>query len=137
MTAKEHLLQVKRADAVIANRQSELENLRELSTSISCSNEGEKVQKTLDTDKISSLIAKIVDIQHEINDSIDDYIDLKHKIASEINGLGVGDHTKVLFKRYIEYKSWELIAVEMNFSIRHIYNLHGTALLEFQKKYCS
>ena len=34
----------------------------------------------------------------------------------------------LLYKRYVLYKTWEEIAVDMNYSIRKIYYLHGEAL---------
>ena len=39
----------------------------------------------------------------------------------------------VLHRRYIEGQSFELIAVELNYSYRHVIRLHGEALLEVDK----
>lgn len=41
----------------------------------------------------------------------------------------------ILFARYIEKKTFEVIATEMNYSFRNITRLHGRALKEFEKKY--
>ena len=35
---------------------------------------------------------------------------------------------KLLIKRYLQFKTWEQIAVEMNYSWRQIVRLHGKAL---------
>lgn len=39
-----------------------------------------------------------------------------------------GDEGAVLYARYVELKSFERIAVDMNYSYRHIHRIHGRAL---------
>lgn len=41
----------------------------------------------------------------------------------------------ILFARYIEKKTFEVIATEMKYSWRQVVRLHGTALKQFEKKY--
>jgi DNA-directed RNA polymerase specialized sigma subunit len=43
----------------------------------------------------------------------------------------------VLFARYIEQKTFERIAADMNYSFRQITRLHRRAIFEFEKKYGS
>ena len=42
-------------------------------------------------------------------------------------------HYDVLYKRYIEYQSFERIAVEMDYTYRNVHYLHGRALQAFDK----
>ena len=42
---------------------------------------------------------------------------------------------QILFSRYIEKKTFEKIATEMEYSWRQIVRLHGKALQQFEKKY--
>ena len=41
---------------------------------------------------------------------------------------------KVLFKRYVEYKGFDKIAVELECSERNVYTIHGQALKDFTEK---
>ena len=42
-----------------------------------------------------------------------------------------GAEKEVLIRRYLMGKAWEQIAVEMNYTYRHVTRLHGTALQSF------
>lgn len=39
----------------------------------------------------------------------------------------------LLTYRYLDFMTWESIAVEMNYNIRHLYNLHDRALKEIKQ----
>ena len=47
----------------------------------------------------------------------------------------VGDPTlrNLLIYRYLDFETWESIAVMMNYGIRHVYKLHGRALNHIDK----
>lgn len=57
---------------------------------------------------------KLYQIQNEIYSSIDKIEDDKYFV--------------VLYERYIALKTWEQIAEDNHYSIRHVYRLHGEAL---------
>ncbi len=40
----------------------------------------------------------------------------------------------MLFKRYVEYKSFKVIAKEMHYSYQYVIRLHKQALKEFEKR---
>jgi DNA-directed RNA polymerase specialized sigma subunit len=73
-------------------------------------------------------VAKIVDLQEEINRKIDNYVDLKREISAVLEQMDDPDQVKVLHKRYFEYKPWERIACEMSYSFRNVCYIHGKAL---------
>ena len=75
-----------------------------------------------------------IDLEAEINAEIDRFVDEKHKIINQIQGLKNSDYISLLFKRYVEFKSLERICVEMNFSYDYIKHLHGYALKDFEDK---
>ena len=66
---------------------------------------------------------------------IDRFVDLKNKIISEIQGLSNPVYIQILYKKYVEAKRLEVIAVEMSYSYDHIKHAHGRALQEFGRKY--
>ena len=79
-------------------------------------------------------VLKIVMLEQEINTEIDKYVDLKRKITGEIQSLQDPQFIKVLFKRYVEYKGFDKIAVELECSERNVYTIHGQALKDFTEK---
>lgn len=136
MRAKEYLRQIRIADKKINNLIHEVDMLRDsISHPKPINYDKDPVQGGSRNDSMAASIAKYVDMEQEINRQTDGLIDLRHKIIGEINQLNNPAHIELLFKRYVEYKTWEQIAVEMDYTIRWIYSLHGSALQEFEAKH--
>lgn len=135
MKAKEYLKQIEKLDKCIDQKQIECDSLRLLAESNGSIQYGERVQTSPQGDTLEKKVVKYVQMEQEINDMIDRFVDLKHKIIDEIQGLSEVKHIDVLFKKYVQYKSLEQIAVEMNYSYDRIKHIHGYALQEFDKKY--
>ena len=55
-------------------------------------------------------------------------LELKEKIMATIQSVADVELQTLLEKRYLCFLSWEKIAVEMHYSIQHIYRMHDTAL---------
>lgn len=79
-------------------------------------------------DRISNIIAKIVDLEKQINDEIDHFVDLKKEIHDVIEAVKSPDQRLVLRCRYIEFLTWEKTAEIMNYSIKQIHRIHSAAL---------
>lgn len=134
MIAKEYLSQIRLMDIKINNKLKELVNLKEMSMALGGCSFEERVQTSKETgDTIGISIAKIIDLQHEINQDVDILVDLKADIIKAIDSINIDDCIDLLYKRYIFYSRWEQIAVDMNYSIRQIHNIHGIALREINK----
>ncbi|HQD36753.1 MAG TPA: DUF1492 domain-containing protein [Thermodesulfovibrio thiophilus] len=130
MTAKQYLRQAYRLNELINSHIKELEQLRLLSTSVPSTDfSKERVQGgNLPGDRISNIIAKIVDLEKQINDEIDRFIDLKKEIHDAIDAVQNPDQQLVLRCRYIEFLTWEKTAEIMNYSIKQIHRIHSAAL---------
>lgn len=135
MTTKEYLSQISRLNRMIQNKLSEIAQLRELSRSISAPNGEEKVQTSPNYDKIGTAYAKIDDMERRLDKIIDEYIDKKEMITSQIEGMEDEILYDILFSRYISKKTFEKIATKMGYSFKQVARLHGRALQEFEKKY--
>ncbi len=135
MNAKEYLQQAYRLNELIDSNQRELDQLRALSTSISAVDVSkERVQGGADShDKIGSIIAKIVDLNDIINDEIDRFVDLKTDIHNKIMLIPDNTEKLVLKYRYIEFETWESIAVELGYTFQWVHVLHKRALKSFEK----
>ena len=135
MDTKTYLQQISRLDRMINNKLSEISQLRELAMSVSAVKNEERVQNTPNFDKIGTAYCKIEEMEEKLDKLIDEYVDKKNLIISQIDGIEDETYYEILFARYIEKKTFEKIADEMTYSFRNVTRLHGRALQEFEKKY--
>lgn len=135
MKTKDYLSQVSRLSKMINNKLSEISQLREVSVSISAIGNDEKVQTSPNFDKIGTAIAKIDELENNIDKMIDEYLVKRERIITQIDTMEEESVYQILFSRYIEKKTFEKIATEMKYSWRQIVRLHGKALQQFEKKY--
>lgn len=126
--AKEFLEQVKLCDTHINNKLEELSSLKDMVTHITSSLGGEVVSGGSNQDKLGDAIAKIIDLENEINNAVDAYIDKKKQVGAVLDNLTDPDQIKVLHKRYFEDMTWEEIACAMHMTYRNVCYIHGRAL---------
>lgn len=136
--AKQYLNQIKRLDNLINTKQHELETLKSMLTNITVPLQQDRVQSNGAGDTIGNTVAKIVDLQNEINEQIDRFVDSRAKIVKQIDMIQNPDFHKLLYLRYLQYKTWNQIAEELShkddpFSLQWVHTMHGRALQEFQK----
>ena len=135
MTTKEYLCQISRLDRMINNKLSEISQLRELAMNVSAVKNEERVQTTPNFDKIGTAYCKIEAMEEKLDKLIDEFVDKKNLIISQIDKIENETYYEILFARYIEKKTFEKIADEMNYSFRNTTRLHGLALREFERKF--
>ena len=132
-SAKEYLLSIKRYDTIIDANQREIDALYALITRVTPVLKTDVVSGSGNQDKIGNAIAKITDLQNELNRDIDHFVDLKREAAAKLGKVTRAEYYEILHKRYFEYQSLEQIAVSMNYTYRWIRRLHGRALNVFGK----
>ena len=120
MTAKEYLGQAYRLDQRI---NSKLEQVLSTATMSDMPGGGSR-----NVYKMQDIIGKIVDLENEINADIDQLVDLKREMVTAIKAVADPECQTLLELRFLCFKTWEQIAVEMNYSIQHIYRLRDKAL---------
>lgn len=126
--AKTYLRQVKLLDIHINNKLEELQRLKDLSFKITSSLKPDVVGGSRNLDKIGDAVAKIVDMEAEINNAIDSYVDKKREITNIIEKVSDPDQLALLYKRYIHYETFEKIACELHMTYRNACYIHGKAL---------
>lgn len=77
---------------------------------------------------MQDVIAKIIDMQAEIIADIDQLVDLKREIMQVVKAVQNPEHQTLLELRYLCFKSWEEVAEELGYNVRHIYRLHDEAV---------
>lgn len=129
MTPKEYLKQAYRLDHRINSDIAELGRLREMSTSISSPNLGEKVQTNRNTDAhFVKCLERIYSLEEKINEEIDLLVNLKEEIRSVIDMVSNTDERMVLRYRYIHNYTWEQIGDVLGADSRTVRRWHGQAL---------
>lgn len=135
MTPKQYLQRIEKLDRLIQNKLEEASRLRDMITNISTYKNGVKAQIAGGQDKIGSAIARIVDLEREIDKLVDKYVDERDIIAGQIEQLEDPDMYHVLAARYINHKTFKEIAIEMDRHEDSIYKIHGKALQIFGRKF--
>lgn len=125
---QELLLQVKLCDMHINEMLEEVAHLRELTTKITTTLKPDATFGSGNQDKLGDAIAKIVDLENEINRAVDEYVDKRRYASSLVEKVQEPDQLAVLYKRYFQYEPWEKIACDMGFTYRHTIRIHGLAL---------
>ena len=134
MRAIDYLELIEKLDAKIETKTEELERLRTLAEKMTASLGGERVQASGNQQKLEDCVIKILQVQNEINASVDKFIDYKKEAMELIDHACDADCIRLLYKRYFSYMKWEEIAVDMNYTYQWISGgLHQRALAQVQK----
>jgi hypothetical protein len=128
MTAKEYLGQAYRIDQRINSKLEQIASLRELATKATFTLTDTPRNPSRDIHPMESIIAKMIDLENEINNDIDTLVDLKREIVTIIKGIRNTEYQTLLELRYLCFKTWEQIAVDMSYTLRHVDRLHNNAL---------
>lgn len=134
MNAKDYLKQVLLLEEKINQKQMQYkELLRTATLTEAVRYDKEKVQTSLTNDSMSNVVIRYIELQEEINHDIDNFIDIKNKVITEIQALSNVKFVNLLFMRYIQGKKLDEIATSLNYSYQYARELHSRALKAFTK----
>ena len=135
MTTKQYLGQITRLNKMIANKLSEIYQLKSMACNISVLNDGEHIRSFSYNDKIGNMVSKIVDLETETQKYVNEFIEIRQKIIAQIDNVPDNRCYEVLFGRYIEDKSFDDISCDMGYSWRQVMRIHNDAIGLFEKMY--
>lgn len=127
MTAKEYLSQYKDLNDSINAKLEQVGELRRKAQTVS-SGSSDGTHSSTPHDRIGEITARIVDLEHEINEDIDRSIDLQREIRAAIATVPEVRLRTLLEYKYINLLTLDETAVRMNYSYPQICRLHGRAL---------
>lgn len=131
MTAKQYLKQIEVLDKRVKNMLIYYEQCTlDIASLRSPRLDADRVQSSGSGAGFTTAIEKLVDAQAKTNALIDIYIDTRDLIVKQISQMQE-PYQSILFKHYVEYKGFMIVAVEMHYSYDRILSLHGTALQKF------
>lgn len=133
MTTKEFLRQYLAANRRIDTKLEQISKLRALAAkSTTVLGDGTSFGGGC-TDKISGIIAKIVDMERQVDAQIDELQEIKRDVMAVVDKVADARLQNLLERRYINNQKWEQIAYEMGYDIRWVYRMHGRALYHVQQ----
>ena len=89
------------------------------------------VQASMQADKWGDLISLKCEIQDKINDRLrDSYTEMRY-IENMISVLPERERLMMVYK-YIDGKTWEEVAVAMNYTRRHMHKIHSECLIKLK-----
>lgn len=135
MNVKSYLSQAYRIDQRINSKLEQVLSLRELASRASATLGDEQPKGTRNFNRMEDIICKIMDLESEINADIDSLVDLKREIVEFIKSVSDPEYQTVLELRYLCFKTWEQIAVDMGYSLRWVHIVHSRILSELGKQY--
>ncbi len=136
MQAKQYLKKIKRLDSFVKAKQEELEEIKCRIESIgSIDYSADKIQSSPNPDKLLDGIIKLMEVEKRYDKAIQDLYNLKAEAEERIEGIHNDDYRLLLTLRYLRFKTFEEIAVEMGFTFQWIHELHKRALIQFEELY--
>jgi uncharacterized protein YukE len=130
LTPKEYLQQyryaVKRARAAL-DHLHELESMATRITPIYGGEGGGQHQSG--DEKLCNAVDKIIEAKNRVSDELEMLEATERDVVKTIDSITDKTLSTLLYERYINDKTFERIAVELNYSWRQTIRLHGTALM--------
>lgn len=144
MKAKEYLLRIKKMNEVIENTLEEIQVLETMAESMTAAMGGERVQSSSDQQKMEKCVVKMADLKQKLADDVEKWVDIRKEANALVNMACDKDCIKLIRARYlgvynaetgkVEFKTWEQIAVDMDFTFKWVScGLHQRALAQVQK----
>ncbi len=128
LSAKDFLSQAYRIDQRIDSKIEQVSSLHDLAAKATSTLSDVPPSGTRNIHRMEDIICKIVDLEAEINTDICNLVDLKREIIEVIKSVSNTEYQTILELRYLCFKTWEQIAVDMCYSIHHLYKMHNAAL---------
>ena len=132
MDAKKYLQQVSKLNKLIENKMIEKEQWKAIAISTGTFSDGERVQSSGSQQKMADAVCKCVDIERELDDCIDRYIDTKNEVIHTIEQLPAVEYD-VLHKLYIQDMDYYDVAAAYGKSYSWATTVHGRALQNVQR----
>ena len=135
MKIKEYLGQAYRIDHRINSKLDQISALHDLATKASSTVSDMPGSPNRNIHKMEDVIVKIIALEEEVNQDIDELVDLKTDSTHLIKTLENHEYQIILEQRYLCFKTWEQISVDMGYSIQHTFRLHDKALKALSENY--
>lgn len=133
MNSKDYLARAYRITELIGENMQELKKLRQMKDNLPSSIGGGRRSNAENGAAYTRTVERIIDFENQIISENAELLDIRIETRKRINRVANSNLNLILKKRYLQFMTFEAIADEMNYSVRHVLRLHGQALAEFAK----
>lgn len=132
--AKKYLQQIQLYDSRINAKLAERDRQKDMLTKITPTLRKDAVSGGHGSqDKFSDGMAKLLDLEEEIDREIDCLVDAKKSVSKVIDKVANDKQFNILHRRYVLNETFEQIAADMGYTYRWICSMHGEALKTVEK----
>lgn len=135
MTTREYLNQINKINFMIETKVEDEVRLRALATKITVPMDGERVKSSPDPDKMTKVVAKIIELDDEIKAAVEDLIVKRKIVYSQIDSIENPDYHKFLTYKYTQSLQAKEIADKMHLSKSAVFIIQADALKDFEEKF--
>lgn len=93
----------------------------------------DKVQTSIDPDRLSRVMAEVIDGERELEDLKQEYLELQVKVENKINLLDYKLMRSILRMKYLDFKTLVDISADLGYSYDHIRRMHKKAVQQYKK----
>lgn len=120
------LEQVRRLDVLINTKLVEREQLMALATRMNPDSDGMPHGKGTVSDPVGNGAVKLVELAHEIDRLVDEYVDQKQRVTKVLEQLPEEEYV-VFHMHYIQYVSWNKICDVKGYSRQQLWRIRKKA----------
>jgi len=131
LKAKDYLRQLQKLDKLIENKLAEKEQWKAMATSTTQQMSADRVQTSGNPQKMADAVCKIIEIEAEIDAFVDRLVDTKREVISTLERLNPTEYD-LLHKVYVQYFTFDDVAIKNNKSYSWVTTVHGRALKNVQ-----
>lgn len=128
MEAKAYLEKARNINLQIDSKLEQVYALRQLATKASSALSPVPPSGTPNPHRLEETIARMMDMEHEVDEAIDGLVELKADIMKAISRVPDDRERVVLELRYLAFRDWAAIAETLGLHVRQVYRLHEDAL---------
>lgn len=128
MEAKAYLEKARNINLQIDSKLEQVYALRQLATKATSALSPAPPSGTPNPHRLEETIARMMDMEHEVDEAIDGLVELKADIMKAISRVPDDRERVVLELRYLAFRDWAAIAETLGLHVRQVYRLHEDAL---------
>lgn len=128
MTAKEYLQQAYRIDRKIKLDAEKLAAARSALYGKTARYDSDGSKPVSRGNATESAVLRVMELEERLNSEIDELTEKRQEIEQAVNAVPDEVQREVLTRRYLLYQKWEVIAWEMGYTKRRIFQIQGDAL---------
>ena len=133
MTGKEFLNSILESRRILDGKLEKFKHLQAMATKITGAISGTPTVSDKNFSRIESAVVNALQQSDDVTDEVTNYFNLYQQAEMLVAKVPTIDERLILNYRYLCGNSWQKIADKMQVSLRYVYQLHGNALLLFEK----